>query len=55
VLDGWIAASARDALHVAVMEHHGVERILTFDKGFDLLPIVDRVTLGQEHSLISKR
>lgn len=27
--------SARDCLHVAVMERHGVERILSFDSGFD--------------------
>ena len=43
VLDGGIARSARDALHVAVMAHHGVTRILTFDRGFDALPGVDRV------------
>lgn len=44
VLDGGIATSARDALHVAVMEHYGVTRILTFYRGFDPLPGVDRVT-----------
>lgn len=44
VLDGGIATSARDALHVAVMAHHGVTRILTFDRGFDALPGVDRVS-----------
>ncbi len=44
VLDGGIATSARDALHVAVMVHHGVTRILTFDLGFDALPGVDRVS-----------
>ena len=27
--------SARDALHLAVMEAHGVELILSFDTGFD--------------------
>lgn len=27
--------SARDCLHVAVMERRGVERILSFDAGFD--------------------
>lgn len=27
--------SARDALHLAVMEARGVERILSFDSGFD--------------------
>lgn len=44
VLDGGIASSARDAIHVAVMEHYGVTRILTFDRGFELLPGIDRVT-----------
>jgi predicted nucleic acid-binding protein len=27
--------SARDAIHVAVMQAHDVDRILTFDPGFD--------------------
>jgi predicted nucleic acid-binding protein len=27
--------SARDAIHVAVMERQGVDRILSFDSGFD--------------------
>jgi predicted nucleic acid-binding protein len=35
--------SARDALHVAVMEHHGIDEILTFDRGFDALPGIRRV------------
>jgi len=35
--------SARDALHVAVMERHGVTRILSFDAGFDTLPGLTRL------------
>ena len=35
--------SARDALHVAVMRRHGVERILTFDTGFDSAPDLVRL------------
>jgi len=35
--------SSRDALHVAVMEHHGVARILSFDAGFDDLPGIQRL------------
>ncbi len=35
--------SARDALHVAVMETRGVEQILTFDAGFDALPGIRRI------------
>ena len=27
--------SARDAVHVAIMRRRGVDRILTFDRGFD--------------------
>jgi uncharacterized protein len=35
--------SARDALHVAVMEHQKVGRILSFDAGFDRIPRIKRV------------
>jgi predicted nucleic acid-binding protein len=35
--------SARDALHVAVMRRHGVERILTFDAGLDTVPDLGRL------------
>jgi uncharacterized protein len=35
--------SARGALHAAVMQQHGIERILSFDSGFDGLPGVTRV------------
>ena len=34
--------SARDALHLAVMEQHGVDRILSFDSGFDGYPGIAR-------------
>ena len=36
--------SARDALHLAVMEHHGIESILTFDSGFDAFPGITRLS-----------
>jgi uncharacterized protein len=36
--------SARDAVHLAVMEHHGIERILTFDSGFDGFPGITRLS-----------
>ena len=35
--------SARDAVHLAVMEQHGIERILSFDTGFDLFPGIRRL------------
>jgi predicted nucleic acid-binding protein len=35
--------SARDAVHLAVMEQHGIEQILTFDKGFDGFPGIKRL------------
>src|SRR5713101_7407491 len=35
---GSVGLSARDALHVAVMEHERVDRILTFDVAFDRVP-----------------
>jgi predicted nucleic acid-binding protein len=30
--------SARDAIHVATMQQHGVTRIMSFDAGFDVIP-----------------
>ncbi len=41
---GYRQVSARDAVHLAVMEHHGIERILTFDSGFDGLPGITRLS-----------
>jgi uncharacterized protein len=35
--------SARDALHIGVMEQHRVEQILSFDAGFDGFPGVVRL------------
>lgn len=35
--------SARDALHACVMRRHGVDRILTFDGGFDAVPGLTRI------------
>ena len=36
--------SARDALHLAIMERYGVERILSFDAGFDGFPGIERLS-----------
>jgi predicted nucleic acid-binding protein len=36
--------SARDALHLAIMQQHGIERILSFDSGFDGFPGVSRLS-----------
>ena len=36
--------SARDAVHVAIMQQHGIEQILTFDSGFDGLPGIRRLS-----------
>jgi hypothetical protein len=35
--------SARDALHIAVMEQQRIERILSFDSGFDGVPGISRL------------
>jgi hypothetical protein len=35
--------SARDALHLAVMEKHGIDRVFSFDRAFDAYPGVSRV------------
>ena len=38
------ALSARDAVHVAVMQTHDIDRILSYDNGFDRIPGVSRVS-----------
>lgn len=41
---GYAGLSARDAVHLAVMLHHGIDRILSFDSGFDQFPGISRLT-----------
>jgi predicted nucleic acid-binding protein len=36
--------SARDAVHLAVMEKHGIDQILSFDSGFDGFPGIVRLS-----------
>ena len=43
LLDSVDGLSARDALHVAVMRRAGIERILSFDQGFDACPGIERL------------
>src|SRR5262249_19453679 len=38
IILGHARMSARDAIHLAIMEQQGVPRILTFDTGFDGYP-----------------
>ncbi len=35
--------SARDAIHLSIMERDGIDRILTFDSGFDSFPGITRL------------
>lgn len=44
IIFGHVRISARDAVHVAVMEEHGIDRILTFDSGFDGFPGITRIS-----------
>lgn len=36
--------TARDALHIAVMQRRDVDRVLTFDAGFDGIPGLTRIS-----------
>ena len=36
--------SARDAIHIAVMMHHGISQIFSFDAGFDRYPGIHRIS-----------
>lgn len=35
--------SARDAIHVAVMQRRDVERVMSFDRAFDVVPGIERI------------
>jgi uncharacterized protein len=41
---GYRQLSARDAVHLSVMEQNGIERILSFDSGFDAFPHIARLS-----------
>ena len=41
---GKYGLTARDALHVAVMRSHGIDRILSFDTDFDGFPGITRLS-----------
>ena len=44
VVLGYRHLSARDAVHVAVMEQNGIEQIFSFDSGFDAHPTITRLS-----------
>lgn len=41
---GYQQLSARDAVHLAVMEENGIRQILSFDSGFDMYPGISRLS-----------
>lgn len=43
LIQGLRALSARDALHVAIMQRRSITAILSFDSGFDVVPGITRV------------
>lgn len=44
VLLGHAGVSARDALHVAIMQRHQIARVMSFDRGFERFGAVELVT-----------
>lgn len=44
IVQGYPKLSARDALHLAIMRRHGIDRILSFDTGFDGFPGITRIS-----------
>ena len=47
IVDAVDGISARDALHVAIMRRNGVHRILSFDRDFDVVPGIERVSTSE--------
>ena len=43
IIESVAGVSARDALHAAIMRSRRVNRILSFDKGFDAVPGIERL------------
>ena len=43
ILLGVQGLSARDSVHLATMERYGVEVVMSFDRGFDAYPAVQRL------------
>ena len=43
IVQGHTDLSARDAIHLAIMERVGAMRIMSFDRGFDAFPGVTRL------------
>ena len=43
ILNSVTTISARDALHLAVMDDTGITRILSYDRGFDAVPGIERL------------
>ena len=43
LLEAGTGPSARDAIHVAVMQAAGIERVMSFDRGFDRVPGLERL------------
>jgi uncharacterized protein len=41
---GYRPLSARDAVHLSVMEQNGIDHILSFDSGFDAFPNIVRLS-----------
>lgn len=43
IVQNRVSMPARDALHIAVMERHGIRSILSFDSDFDRWPGLQRI------------
>jgi len=44
IVQAYRRLSARGAVHLATMEEHGIERVLSFDTGFDSFPGIKRLS-----------
>lgn len=44
ILLGHKDLSARDAIHLAILQIHGIRRLLSFDRGFDGFPGITRLS-----------
>ena len=43
LLEEWPRLSTRDAVHLGVMRHHKITQIMSYDRGFDIVPWAERI------------
>lgn len=44
LLHSYAGVSSRDAIHAAIIKKHKIQKLMSFDKGYDLMPFIERIS-----------